>query len=348
MYYNRSLDEGFVSLLKPQGPLRKLVQLTQEKWPGKDVRPDLQLRRDTITLYMGLTKVLDVRMDAKGRLYPSAALTYGLSDDGSGVKKVYEVDRVADFAQDIGGYLARVEVGDSHLSLEGLCQNWLSYRYGSARQTGLGEPVAIDREVVIGHANMAEKEQQWEEPVRKAAKAIVKGISEANPGLFGTKLEERALGNELDLLMWAPEDTLLVAEIKGGGNAHGIYMAPVQVAAYTMAWQRFAAAESLDSIATLVDQKRELELVNMDETEWGQFGASLSHARFVPAIVVQSPNKGSSCWQRLGDVVDYLSNNWPSSWGPCLMDSLRVYTVNGAEGALEDHSADWRTWGPTR
>ena len=345
MQYSRHLIPELFALLKEDGPLWLIVDLTRKKWRGKGLRPDLQFRGDTISLYLGLTKVLQIRMDKKGNLHPWAAGAYRLQERG--VQPFYAADQCSDLMRHIEGFFGRVEVSDRYLSDEGRCQNWLSYRYGSARHPGCGEPVAIDREVVIGYTDTVEKGLLWDEPIRQQARSLATSISEAHPELYGANLGRRPLGNELDLLMWTPQPTgaLLLGEVKGPKNAHGIYMAPVQVAAYAMAWRHFAQAQSLEDVKALAAQKRELGLVVMDDSEWNQFVRSLAVPSFVPALIVQDPNPRSTCWKRLGEVMGHVSTGWPKNWGMPLMDSFRIYTVDGPEGELEDHSEDCLSWG---
>ena len=95
----------------------------------------------------------------------------------------------------------------------------------------------------------------------------------------------------------------------------------------------------------LAAQKRELGLVVMDDSEWNQFVRSLAVPSFVPALIVQDPNPRSTCWKRLGEVMGHVSTGWPKNWGMPLMDSFRIYTVDGPEGKLEDHSEDCLSWG---
>lgn len=342
MYYDRSLEPEFLSLLKEGGPLRPLVDLTEATWRSKNIRPDLQFRSNTVSLYLGLTKVLQIRMDAKGNLHPSSAGAYGLKDHG--VQPVYGLDESSDLVDDVRRFLDQVDVRDRYLSDEGYCQNWLSYRYGSTRVPGHAKPLAIDREVVIGYAHTKEKESLWEEPIRQRALKIAESISDLDAKRYGSDLHLRPLGNELDLLMWEPPATFLVTEVKGGRNAHGVYMAPVQLAAYTMVWRHFAQEQSVDGIKDLVRHKRELGLVKMDDAEWEEFTASLATPEFVPALVVQNPKRKSSCWKKLGEVIEHIDDIWSADWGPSVTDSLRVYTVDGPEGGLVDRTADYRSW----
>src|SRR5450759_3178868 len=112
MYYDRSLRPEFLSLLKEGGPLRPLLDLTRTTWQGKNIRPDLQFRGDalrsnTVSLYLGLTKVLQIRMDAKGNLQPSSAGAYGLS--GHGVRPLYGSDERSGLVVDVRRLLDHVK-----------------------------------------------------------------------------------------------------------------------------------------------------------------------------------------------------------------------------------------------
>jgi len=343
MYYHRALDDEFFNLLKNGGPLRSLIDLTREKWQGRDVYLDLQFRGDTISFYAGLTTLLQIRRDKKGNLRPRAAAAYRLREHG--VRALYRPGEFSDLVCHARQYLERVEVRKRYLSGEGLCQNWLSYRYGQRRRTGCGEPVAIDREVVVGYTDTAEQDLLWDKPIRKEALGLLEQISKANPELYGRNLHKHPLGDELDLLMWEPPGTFLLAEVKGRKNVHGIYMAPIQVTAYTMVWKRFAEPKSLADLERLVDQKRELGLIAMDDDEWQSFEASLCSPEFVPALVVERPNRASSCWKRLGEVIKHTSDHWPAGWGTPFVDSLRIYAACDSEDGWTDVTDDFREWG---
>lgn len=340
MYYERSLVPELYYLLLPGEPLHPLLGLVEQKLEkhGMQMRLDLQFRSDMLHFYLGLTKLIQIRTDKKGFLRTEAAAVYRLHDE---VRSSYGPEKADSLRADIDRYLGRVKVNERYLSAEGRCQNWLSFRYGCERTAGTDEPLAIDREVVIGYTNTAEKNRLWEQPIRARALAMAEGLSSMSPELYGRDLHRRPLGDELDLLMWQPPDKLLVTEVKSGGNAHGIYMAPLQLAAYTAAWIRFMRAGSVAGLRALVEQKRALGLIRMDEAEWDSFEKYLAQPRIIPALVVQDPNRDSTCWERLREVAAHVSKQWPKDWGPSPMDSLRVYTVEGPEGDLEDHTDEF-------
>ncbi|NLO26760.1 MAG: hypothetical protein GX113_01050 [Actinobacteria bacterium] len=340
MYYERSLVPELYSLLLSGERPHPLLYLVERKLEKNKIqmRLDLQFRGDMLHFYLGLTKLIQIRIDKKGFLRTTAAAVYRLHDE---VRSSYGQEDAKRLLADIERYLGRVEVNKRYLSAEGRCQNWLSFRYGHEREAGTEEPFAIDREVVIRYRDEAEKNDLWGHPIRVRALGMAGGLSSKSPELYGRDLHLRSLGDELDMLMWQAPDRLLVTEVKGGGNAHGIYMAPVQLAAYTAAWMHFVPAGSLAGLKALVEQKRALGLIRMDDAEWDSFEKHLAQPKIVPALVVQDPNRESTCWARLREVAEHVNSEWPSDWGPSPMDSLRVYTVEEPEGDLEDHTVEF-------
>jgi hypothetical protein len=343
MRYDRALTKDFAALLTDGGELRPLVGYCQKLWGGRNLVPDLQLReRNKVGIYLGLTRVLELQMGPDGSIKPTASDTYRI--DEHGVAGRYGPEQYEQLRRDVLHYLDAVEVRETYLTGEGRCQNWLSYRYGPNHKVGQGEPLSIDREVVIGYQNQAEKKKLWDDPIRQPALGLAATISRDHPELFGKDLHLRSLGNELDLLAWEPPNTFLCVEAKCGANAHGIYMAPLQVAAYTVAWRDSDWSALKDGVKRLVQQKRDLGLVSMSDSEYRTFEDGLRTPRFVPAIVIQDPKRRSSCWKRLAEVLTHIADGWPESLGDNPLESLRIYSVDGSEDRLRDVTLECMTW----
>ena len=343
MRYDRALHAGFESLLASGGVLRPLVEYCRTPWRNYDLVPDLQLReKNKVGIYLGLTRVLELQMESKGNIKPTASDAYRM--DKHGVGREYGPGSYDRLAVDILRYLEEVEVRPTFLTGEGRCQNWLSSRYGVRRKASHGELLSIDREVVIGYDNTDEKQRRWGEAIRKPALALAKTISESDPRLYGERLHERPLGNEFDLLAWEPPDTFLCVEAKRGQYTHGIYMAPLQVAAYAVAWRDSDWDRLADGVRRLVEQKRDLGLISMSDSECEMFEKSLEAPRFLPAIVIQNPNRRGLAWKRLAEVLTYIENGWPEGWGNNVLGSLRIYSVDEQNDSLLDITQECLTW----
>jgi len=343
MRYDRALTKDFEALLNDGGALRPLVDVCGRPWRQFRLVPDLQLReRNKVSIYLGLTQVLELQMNPDGSIKPTASDTYQIHEHG--VADRYGAKQREQLCEDVLRYLETVKVQETYLIGEGRCQNWLSYRYGPNREVGQGEPLSIDREVVIGYQDQAEKKRLWDDGIQQPALGLAATISNAHPKLYGKDLDLRSLGNELDLLAWEPPNTFLCVEAKRGANAHGIYMAPLQVAAYTVAWRDSDWPALQDGVKRLVQQKQDLGLVSMSVSEYKTFEEGLQTPRFLPVIVVQEPKRRSSCWKRLAEVLAFISDGWPASLGDNPLESLRLYTVDESEDRLRDITGEYVTW----
>lgn len=344
--YERALSEEFVDLFV--GPLLPLLLRCRTEWNHSELVPDLQLRENNkVGIYLGLTRVLELQMGTDRNIRPTAAPAYRIRE--SGVEKSYQPHQYGRLCADLTRYLDNVKVRDRYTRGEGRCQNWLSSRYGVGRNDDQSELLAIDREVVIGYRDTGEKTEQWEVAVRQPALELARTISAEDPKRYGVDLERRALGNELDFLVWQPPDGFFCIEVKQGYSTHGIYMAPLQVAAYTVAWTKAAQnAETWPGLSAginkLVEQKRQLGLVAMSDPEWSAFQASLDAPKFAPAIVVKDPNLKSSCWKKMQEVRSFVSKEWPKDWGQNPLSALRVFVGDKSETALQDVTDACKRW----
>jgi hypothetical protein len=340
MRYSRALPPDFEQLLLPGGSLRFIVDLVIQSGPcATDKALDLQLREygrtgRKVTLYRGGTAILHMRLNRRARaLRLWAHDRYQKQFQGLGLSPSYAVEDSEGLRAGITGYLENVSVESPHFEREGGCENWLSHRYGSHWQRG--EWVAVDREVVIGYENEAEKEIEWRRSIKTRFDSFGVGLPALMQSRFKLPVQKKTVGNELDLLLWQPSTKeLFMTEVKDGGDAAGVYLSPIQVGAYLAVWRRFVEAQpekALDGVQSLLAQKIKLGLIPKEVLLPERINA------LRPAIIVQNPNRKSGCWKTMDGVLQLLQEAMPG----CL-DGLGLWAVEN--NALADITEKWREW----
>jgi hypothetical protein len=243
---------------------------------------------------------------------------------------------------DLKRYLKSVELSPSALAKEGRAQNWLSRRYGVGRRAA-DEWVAIDREIVIGYQDARERESIWR-PIREWAKEVARRLQNDSEysGKYGVALGVKAIGQELDLLFWDPASQCFwVTEVKDGSSAKGVYLSPLQVAAYTAIWRIFTRdypTDALNGISRLVDQKKRLGLIAEDVA----LPDGLLPEMFRPLVVVREPNSRSTCWARLQEVMSLVQSLEDDlKCGP-IVGNLPVWQLS--DERLTSLDDTWQRW----
>jgi len=342
MRYDRTLSDEFESLLLPGGPLRFLIDIALAASASEDALPlDLQLREHgrngKVTLYVGLTKILDLTIDRDARhLHTSAHPEHRKHFGSYGLARDYPLANEAKLKEGIEAYVnARDEyVGTRHYTSEGECQNWLSCRYGIRSRPG--EWVSVDREVVVGYESEAEKDDLWG-PIKKKLDQFGNQLPDRARAQHGVDVQPKSFGNEADCLLWHPVlNRLLVTEVKPGREAAGIYLSPIQVAAYLAVWKGFCHAQADDALAgirRLLEQKVRLGLI----PDHVRMPERMSEEDLRPGVIVQDPNLRSSCWRSLDIVLELLQEEIPHC-----VDGLQIFGVS--DGDLEEITDGWRDW----
>ena len=342
MRYDRTLSDEFESLLLSGGPLRFLIDMVWEASSGEDAFPlDLQLREKgrsgTVTLYVGLTKILDLTIDRDARHLRTSAHQYYLRHFGSyGLARDYSLADRERLREDIEAYVnARDEfVNAHHYTSEGECQNWLSCRHGIRSRPG--EWVSVDREVVVGYESIAKKHDLWD-PIKERLDQFGSHLPGRARARHKVEVQSKSVGNEADCLLWHPVlNRLLVTEVKPGKEAAGIYLSPIQVAAYLAVWQGFFHAQADDALAgirRLLEQKVRLGLI----PDHVRMPERVSEEDLRPGVIVQHPNPRSSCWRSLDIVLELLQEEVPHCVG-----GLQIFGVS--DGNLEEITDGWRDW----
>ena len=166
-------------------------------------------------LYAGRTRVVDLAY-RDGQLVPRADESYDMV--GHGVQLRYACADAGRLAADLRGYLQKVVVRQQFVNGEGHCHAWLSRQFGSRRVAATAW-ATVDSESVIGFGDSSEKKKFWN-PIRRMGRDTLEVL--ATEPQFGKGVASRPLGNEADLLFWAPQAReFLITEVKDGKSANG-------------------------------------------------------------------------------------------------------------------------------
>ena len=320
MRYQRHLSPEFEQYLCRGKALRFLLDgaVVHREKPAV---LDAQFReKNVLMLYAGLTRVLHLRYDHQRAAFKVGAdPAYDIQ--GKGVQKSYRVAEMSDLAADLRNYLACVRVANRYLDREGECQTRVSQRFGQLR-TDSGDWATVDREAVIGFDGGREKDEFWRPILSKAQAAL--DLLACQRG-FGTRIGVKRLGDEADLILWDPiSNQFVVAELKDGGSASGVYLSALQVACYAEAWRSFAAQmpeAALGGLRSLLQQKQRLGLIGGECA----LPKSPSDLRFRPAVIVRNPNERSGCWEKLRCVRSAVDQAWGCSCDSGPLGELAFY-----------------------
>lgn len=257
--FNRCAPPELMSVLMPGGWAHSLVEYAQ----SRQYAIDLQCRGyDTkpghwATLYVGLTKVLDLHYTGKGyRLDvgpPYALKTHGWQPKWA---RTQSGDSLSEQWSAVEDYLERVipSVAPRFLK-EGGYQTAIC---AFASQ----DMVIIDRESVVSFANKAEKG----EITKRLAQPLLEAVKVAD-GAAWQRGCPTSLGGECDALAVTPSGDLLAIEIKPPKATATIPWAPLQVRHYADLFGEWAqSSDSTDKgraaeiLSSMVHQRVELGL----------------------------------------------------------------------------------------
>jgi hypothetical protein len=313
--FARSIARDLESLVAPGGPLHPLVTN-----PGtKDGEPlDVHLREGNIvTLYLGLTKLLDIRLmagtvrlsaDAFYREQPAARALFPTQGNSAQVL----LDQLASAWE---AYRDNLQMQKGKVGQEGPWQTRLSRRYGPGFQAT--DPwCVIDRECVIGYPNT-----QMRAVISKDLREQHKRVAEALRANQEHRLEngsQELRGNEVDALAVTPQGDLFIIEVKHGRDAAGIYSSPIQLWGYLEQWRRLREAQpSLrESINQMIDQRKRLKLLP-------EHAPTLREEfELKPLVIVGGPPPSSEVLRRFKYVRELVEHFHPGSVGGLAIEQI--------------------------
>lgn len=230
--YDRAPSEELLALLRPEGFLSPLVDLTERKVSGLEL--DVHLRRDDeIHVYCGLTRVLTVKKYRGGGLLDIRAHpTYTSQPCAQGLFRWWRTNEQG-FTGALERYLSGVEVDPASTAGEGAVQlQWSRVR----------EPwVPFDREAALAYESTAHRERTKSLSEVEDARAELIHMAYQDRAAHGKSWEKPSplkKRNELDQLAVDPQGRLVLIELKDGSSKSlgSVFYAPFQLLQCVWEW----------------------------------------------------------------------------------------------------------------
>jgi hypothetical protein len=168
MYYDRTIPDELLNLVKLDGSLHWVVDLVNSPW-GVERNAHIQFRRDaknqplgSVHVYLGRTAILKIEGRAKGRVGFHAADSY--QEIYASLQRwplfrgTFSAAELAGLKDELNGYLCDVgaQARQEFVGGEGASHGGLMRRYGSGYQPG--DPLlAVDSEVRCGFDSIKER-----------------------------------------------------------------------------------------------------------------------------------------------------------------------------------------------
>jgi hypothetical protein len=320
MYYQRVISDALKNLLMPDGGLNWLYYFVKGR-KDLDFLIGANKSKAWIYVYRGTSRLLGIGL-RNGMVDVSAAGKYLDLAVNKGLK-IYGCRELSDldFKDDFERLLGFVE-RDASLNRyynnkkEGYYQNLFSRQFG-IESNGSEDFVVVDKEVVIGHASEAVKKECFGKH-RAKFMAINGHLSQVDAKLFGGKLTQKALGNELDFLAVTREGKIYLVEFKHGSSTKGIYLAPIQIGLYYNIFTEYVSQyreDFLKNVNGMIRQKKEMGLISRS---WPDVMLS---TELVPVLVVAG-YKESSAFNTFKQVLAICRDKLNDS---TFLSGLKVY-----------------------
>jgi len=323
MYYNRRISDSFAKLLEVGGELRWLFDYVKQN-PELDFLIGKNNSKQWISIYRGLSRILTISPMAKADM---------IKLDGANAykelnKKLYGQKELSDyFYQDLDRIVKAVSANEKfdryyNNRKEGYFQNEMSRKFGIC-----GDPednfAIIDKEAVIGHENIQEKNDIYGR-IRLEYKGYQKGLSQFNAKRFGKELDKKPIGNEVDFLALDRDGYLLLIEYKHGTNTSGIYLSPLQIGMYYDLFSMFPRKELEKSAHQMIEQKKRIGLIN---PKW----KTPAIKEIVPVLIISEYNYKSSAKTKFQEVSTFMKKKR----GAAFLKELRTYNYTTNDGIVD-------------
>jgi hypothetical protein len=315
MYYCRMIPDDFAQIIMQGGALRWLVDYVK-------TRDDLDLLvgknngEKYISVYRGLTKIVTilgtsasdrVRVKTAGTYQKYSPLLVGTKSPSDITKTEIEAIRTS---------LEKKGLDDRYYGnrKEGYYQNEISRIFGLCSNAD-SDFLILDKEVVVGYEDETEKTRLFG-PLRDEYKGLQKIISERNPKRYGSGLEKKSIGDELDFIAIDKNGDILLMELKHGSNTSGIYLSPLQIGLYYQIFNGLLPKYDLqNALIRIFEQKRSIGLISSD---WELPRLS---GKIIPILIVAEPNQKNSAFEKFCEVLEICREEKGSDF----LRDLRTY-----------------------
>lgn len=320
MLYNRTLFEPFSKLLEPSGDLRWLFDMVNNS-PDLDFLIGKNKSKQWISIYRGLSRVLTIlnTRNADVIKLDGANAYKSISSSLYGKKKL-----PVNFSNELRRLVMAVSVDSKfdryyNNKKEGYFQNELSRKFGICGQPN-DDFVIIDKEAVVGYANMQEKNTMYGK-LHADYKKLQRELSQKNAKRYGKGLDKKAIGNELDFLALDKQGNLLLIEYKHGSHAAGIYLSPLQIGMYYDLFCQLPRHILYDSVKSMIKQRKDYGLINND---W-----KIPEIKdIVPVLIISEYNYRSTAKTKYQEVMDFVRSRKTSPF----LANIRTYNYTTKNG----------------
>jgi hypothetical protein len=297
MYYNRTISKELAKLLENGGELRWLFDFVKNH-KELDFLIGKNNAKEWVSVYRGLTRIISILPNNDSSIVINADNKYK-----SILPNLYGKKSINDnFQNDIENLISQIEKSSQFdryykNKKEGYYQNELSRIFGICGNDTT-DFVIIDKEVVIGYSNQAEKNNLFGN-IRQKYKQLQSEISILNPERYGKDLGKKAIGNELDFLALDKDGNILLIEYKHGTNTSGIYLSPLQIGMYNDIFTSFPHNELEIAVFEMLAQKQKIGLIN---PSWPKPNCIQD---IIPVLIISEFNYKSSAKTKFDEILHF-------------------------------------------
>jgi len=320
MYYNRVLTGDFSKFLENGRELRWLFDFVL-KHPELDFQIGKSSTKEWISVYYGLTRLFSIRKLKNSAIFIDIAATYQKLSKNLYGKKSINVN----FQTEIESLLVQIKSQSKFdryykNQKEGYYQNAFSRRFGIC-----GKPdddfVIIDKEAVVGYKDQKEKVLIFGN-IQQKYKHLQLEVSKQDPKRYGSFLQKKSIGNELDFLALDKEGNVLLVEFKHGTNTSGIYLSPLQIGLYYDILSALPRNELDNAVFDMLIQKQRIGLINQN---WKN---PKSIKGVIPVLVISEFNYKSSAEIKFDEILNLIRKQN----GISFLNNLQTYNYKVENG----------------
>lgn len=298
MEFDRTIKKLLNEFL-PNGRMRWLVEFVSSN-EDLDFQVGSNKSSEWVSIYRGLSRLLKISPPKDGMMQ--------LSADPKFVQMCPELYANKAMGDDFSGQIEEIRSkveGDENFNRyygnkkEGFYQNAFSRKFGILAGDQ-DDFVIIDKESVIAFDDNQEKSEvcaSLEAPIRQ----LINELSNISGGQYGTKINEKSLGNELDFIGLNKQGEILLIEFKDGSNTSGIYLSPFQIAMYHSLFTTLDCDQFGKTILTMLEQRQSMGMISP------LWEAPKAITGIRPVLVVSDYNPKSTAKTKFLDVLEFCN-----------------------------------------
>jgi len=323
MYYRRVISDRLKNLLILNGELYWLYNLVKGR-QDLDFLIGANSFMEWISVCRGTTRILQIsfqgnllRISADSK-YINLAKTNNL--DIYGDKNISNLSFEHDFAQFVQLFSSLPKDYHYNNKKEGYFQSLFSRQFGILND-GTEDFILVDKEVVIGYQSNQAKEMYLRNTKPKFM-SLYNHLSAVNSKRFGSNLNKKSLGNEMDFLSLNKNGDILLVEFKHGSSTNGVYLSPIQIGHYYEILQHYINSyrrDFINDIGDMIKQKKEMGLIPSNFPEVMLSGC------IIPMLVIAEYNPKSSALNKLKEVMGICRKQLSDN---NFLSNLEVYEYN--------------------